>query len=96
MAKKGQKFKRIDEELILKIVKEKINGKTYLYLSKKYDISQGTIMTWVKRYRDRGYVNRDKKGISKKPQNMTIEELRIEVDILKKFQAFLKPKHIKR
>ena len=66
MAKRGQKFKKIDEELILKIVKEKIYGKTYLYLSKKYDISQGTIMTQVKRYRDKGYVNRDKKEIHKK------------------------------
>lgn len=35
MAKKGQKFKKIDEELILKIVKEKLKGKTYSYLSKK-------------------------------------------------------------
>ena len=72
MAKKGQKFKKIDEGLIFKIVKEKIDGKTYLYLSKKYEISQGTIMTWVKRYRDRGYVNRNKQGVSKKTQNMTI------------------------
>ena len=35
MAKKGQKFKSIDENLILKIVKEKINGKTYSDLSLK-------------------------------------------------------------
>ena len=47
-------------------------------------------MTWVKRYHDIGYVTRDKKGIKKNTNNMTIEELRIEVDILKKFQAFLK------
>ena len=33
MAKKGQKQKPIDENLILKIVKEKINGKSYSYLS---------------------------------------------------------------
>ena len=55
MAKKGQKFKTRDEQLIMEIVKEKI-----------------------------------KKGIKKNTNNMTIEELRIEVDILKKFQAFLK------
>lgn len=96
MAKKGQKFKTIDEELILKIVKEKINGKTYSYLSNKYKISQGTIMTWVKRYKDKGYVNRDKKGVKKNPQYMTIEELRIENEILKKFQAFLKQQHVKK
>ena len=35
MAKKGQKIKTIDEETMLKIVKEKIDkGKSYLYLSK--------------------------------------------------------------
>lgn len=31
MAKKGQKFKKNNEELILKIVIEKNNGKTYSY-----------------------------------------------------------------
>lgn len=96
MAKKGQKFKSIDEKLILKIVKEKINGKTYSYLSTKYKVPQGSIMTWVKRYNDKGCVNRDKKGIKKNPKNMTIEELRIEVDILKKFQAFLKQQRVKK
>lgn len=90
MAKKGQKFKTIDEELILTIVNEKIDkGKSYSELEKKYGISRGSMMTWVKRYRDRGYVNRNKRGIKKSLSNMTIEELRIEVDILKKFQAFL-------
>ena len=93
MAKKGQKFKSIDENLILKIVKEKINGKTYSDLSLKYKVPRGSIMTWVKRYNDKGYVSRDKKGVKKNTKNMTIEELRIEVDILKKFQAFLKQQH---
>lgn len=94
MAKKGQKFKTIDEEQILKIVKEKIiTGKSYSELSKKYKIAPGSIMTWVKRYRDKGYVKRDKKGKRKNTSNMTIEELKIEVDILKKFQAFLKHQH---
>ena len=90
MAKKGQKFKKIDEELILKIVKEKKLGKSYSYLSKKYLVPEGSIRTWVRRYTYKGYVTRDKRGVKKNPTNMTIEELRIEVDILKKFQAFLK------
>lgn len=97
MAKKGQKFKSIDERIILKIVMEKIEtGKSYRELSQNYKISPGTIMTWVKRFNDKGYVNRDKKGIKKNPSNMTIEELRIENEILKKFQAFLKQQHVKR
>ena len=90
MAKKGQKQKRICEELILQIVKEKKNGKTYEYLAKKYVVSTGSIKTWVRKHTYKGYVTRDKRGIKKNPTNMTIEELRIEVDILKKFQAFLK------
>ena len=90
MAKKGQKFKRIDEELILQIVKEKKKEKSYSYLAKKYNVSKGSIMTWVRKYTYKGYITRDKQGAKKNPNKMTIEELRIEVDILKKFQAFLK------
>lgn len=97
MAKKGQKFKIRDEQLILKIVEEKINkGKSYSELEKKYKIPRGTIMTWIRRYHNKGYVTRDKKGIKKNPNNMTIEELRIENEILKKFQAFLKLQHDKK
>ena len=90
MAKKGQKQKIISEELILRIVKEKQKGKSYSYLAKKYDVSDGSIATWVRKYTYKGYVSRNKRGIKKNSNNMTIEELRIEVDILKKFQAFLK------
>lgn len=94
MAKKGQKFKTLNEDLILKIVKEKIDkGKPYSELEKRYGITRGSMMTWVKKYRDKGYVTRDKRGISKSSSNMTIEELRIENEILKKFQAFLKRQH---
>ena len=96
MAKKGQKQKRIDEKLILKIVKEKKSGKTYSYLSKKYKVSDGSIATWVRRYTYRGNVSRIKNGRKKDLKNMTIEELRIENEILKKFQAFLKQQHVKK
>ena len=96
MAKKGQKQNRIDEELILKIVKEKKKGKSYGYLAKKYSVSTGSIKTWVRKYTYKGYVTRDRQGIKKDSSKMTIEELRIEVDILKKFQAFLKQQHDKK
>ena len=96
MAKKGQKQNRIDEELILKIVKEKKKGKTYGYLSKKYKVSEGSIKTWVRKYTYKGYVTRDKQGVKKDSNKMTIEELRTEVDILKKFQAFLKQQQDKK
>ena len=90
MAKKGQKFKEIKEEVILKIVKEKKKGKSYGYLAKKYGVSDGSIKTWVRKYKYKGHVTRNKRGRKKNPSNMTIEELRIENEILKKFQAFLK------
>lgn len=96
MARKGQKQSKISEELILKIVKEKRSGKSYGYLAKKYNVSDGSIATWVRRYNYKGYITREKRGIKKDPRNMTIEELRIEVDILKKFQAFLKQQHDKK
>lgn len=89
MAKKGQKQKRISEGLIFKIVNDKKAGKTYSYLAKKYKVSDGSIATWVRKYNYKGYVTRDKVGRSKNPSNQTIEELRVENEILKKFQAFL-------
>ena len=96
MANKGQKFKYQEEQLIHQIVQEKLAGKPYSYLETKYGIARGTIMTWVKRLKDKGYINRDKQGIKKDSKNMTIEELRLEVEILKKFQAFLKQQRVKR
>ena len=96
MAKKGQKFQKINEELILKIVKEKKDGKTYSYLAKKYNVSDGSIATWVRKYNYKGYITREKRGVKKDSKNMTIEELRIENEILKKFQAFLKLQHDKK
>src|SRR5574344_350285 len=43
MAKKGQKFITIEENIILKIVKEKNNkGTSYSQLSKKHGIAKGT------------------------------------------------------
>ena len=96
MAKKGQKQRRISEELILKIVKEKKNGKTYSYLAKKYNVSDGSIATWVRKYNYKGIITRGKPGKRKNSSNMTIEELKIENEILKKFQAFLKQQHDKK
>ena len=96
MAKKGQKQSIINEELIQKIVDEKKKGKTYSYLAKKYNVSDGSIATWVRKYNYKGYITREKRGKRKNPANQTIEELRIENEILKKFQAFLKQQHDKK
>ena len=66
MAKKGQKFKVINESLMLKIVKEKVSGKSYSYLSDKYKVPIGSIKTWVRRFNCKCYINREKKGIKKR------------------------------
>ena len=60
-----KKSKQIEKDLILKIVKEISKGTSYSQLSKKYKISQGTLITWVKRYNDKGYINRSKKRCEK-------------------------------
>ena len=65
MAKKGQKFIFIDEELIKKGVREKIYGKSYSYLSEKYHVPVGSIKTWVKNFKDKGSVKRNKKSKTK-------------------------------
>lgn len=88
--------KRISEELIEKIVKEKKKGKAYSYLANKYNVPSGSIATWVRRYNYTGSSSRGKAGRSKSANNMTVEELRIEVEILKKFQAFLNRQHDKK
>ena len=88
--------KRISEDIIEKIVKEKKKGKAYSYLANKYKVPAGSIATWVRRYNYTGSSSRGKVGRRKTPKSMTIEELRIEVDILKKFQAFLNQQHNKK
>ena len=78
------------------MLKKKNNGKSYSYLAKKYNVSDGSIATWVRKYNYKGYITREKRGVKKDSKNMTIEELRIENEILKKFQAFLKQQHVKK
>jgi len=47
MAKKGQIFNKYDNYLKNIIIKEKQKGKSYSCLSKEYNISIGTLMTWM-------------------------------------------------
>ena len=36
-----------------------------MYLAKKYNVSDGSIATWVRKYNTKGYVKRDKRGVKK-------------------------------
>lgn len=90
MAKKGQKFKKYDDEFKLKIVKEYLDGNSggSISLSKKYGISFRTIDTWIYKYKKQGHLNNQNhlKG-RKKEENIDYKE---RYEILKKYQAFLK------
>ena len=87
MAKKGQKFEKYSIELRLKIVNEKINeGRTYRYLSEKYEVNSKSIETWVRIFRRDGSLDIAKRGRLKQDKNIDYKE---KYEILKKFQEFL-------
>ena len=92
MATKGQKFKQYnDEKLKMKVLNEYISGVSSVYLSKKYNIPNGTIKTWGRKYRKQGNLKNDinhKRGHHKAP--VTLDDWKERYEILKKYQAFLK------
>ena len=90
MASKNQVFRKYTNEEREKITKEYINHKGPLYIFKKYGVSQGTLKTWKRKYQKNGNINPNKKGRQKITNLIEIERLRLENDILKKFQAFQK------
>lgn len=91
MAKKGQKFKTYTSEEREKIVAEIHNGKANMYSAgKKYEISPKTIESWLRKYRRQKNLNQLTKGRRKTANVTELDKLRLENEILKKFQAFLK------
>ena len=85
MASKDQKFNKYDLEFKLKIIKERNEGKSYRYLSEKYNIPQGTIKTWVHKIKQDGALGIKQKGRPKESETNYKERY----EILKKFQDFL-------
>ena len=57
MKTEKKKWQRYDNDFKYKVLKEKLDGKSYSYLSKKYDIPEGTISTWVHRLKMDGALN---------------------------------------
>ena len=91
MASKGQKFNKYDDKFKIKVIEEKKKGIPYSYLSNKYNISVGTLMTWYHKYnRPDLYPNQGQKKGKKKEKNLTKEDWKERYEILKKYQAFLK------
>ncbi len=91
MAKKGQKFIKVDKDLKEQIVKEYLKGYSSNYLSRKYGISLNTIQTWGKiaKWPDKYGPKRIGRGRPKE-KNLTKEDYKERYEILKKYQAFLK------
>jgi len=87
MAKKGQKYQKRSYEERMEIVREYLEeGKSGIYLSKKYGVSRHTIHTWATIYKRDGGLDIQKKGRPRE-ENIDYKE---RYEILKKFQGFLK------
>ena len=92
MAKKGQKFNKINLETKLEICRK--HFEEYVPetpLVKEYNLPIGTIRYIFNNYR-KGYGFERKKGIEKgkKRKAITLEDWKERYEILKKYQAFLK------
>ena len=97
MAKKGTKFKKYTEEFKYQILKEYQKGIGSIRLGQKYNIPYQTIDTWVSKYKKDGSFKRKKgSGRPKGSPKSELERLRLENEILKKFQAFLEAEQEKR
>lgn len=91
MAKKGIIQKRISKELKGEIYERFKKGESIRFLGKKYGIPHQSIFTFIRKYRKDGTFNRLKPvGRPRINFSTEIEKLRLENEILKKFQAFLK------
>ena len=89
MAKKGQIFKKYDDDFRNKVVNDYFNNEGGVkVLAKKYNISYATIQNWVNKVNKGQSVspNNYLKG-SRKDENIDYKE---RYEILKKYQAFLK------
>ena len=89
MAKKGQKFKKYNDEFRNSVVNDYFNNLGGVrVLAKKYDISYRTIQNWVNKVNKGQSVspNNYLKG-NRKEENIDYKE---RYEILKKYQAFLK------
>lgn len=85
MAKKGQKFKKYDLELIKEIIKYKENH-SYTDTAKYFNIPRGTIITWIHKHKNQANIIINQRG-RKSEDEMTYKE---KFEILKKLHDFYK------
>ena len=87
MAKKGQKFIMLSDELRNEILKKYLNNEeSPATLSKKYNISVNSIWSIIKKYKRTGNVKSEPKG-RRKEESIDYKE---RYEILKNYQTFLK------
>ncbi len=92
MAEKVNKTYRYSYEEKMKVVDEYYNvgGSTYS-LAKKYNIPRSSLMHWIEKYRNNGYIEKEEtRGKSKNGGRISLKDYKERYEILKKYRAFLK------
>lgn len=88
MAKKGQKFNKVNIEIKLEICKRHFEEhQPEGIISRDFNLPIGTVRTIFNNYK-KGYGFERKKG--RQPNPVTLENYKERYEILKKYQAFLK------
>ena len=98
MALSGQKFSSYSTEFKEEILEAYKSGKYggRDQVAKHYNISSGTLCTWIRKYKRQGSLENDifhKRGRKK---DLTKEDYKERYEILKKYQAFLKAQREKK
>ena len=94
MASKGQKFNKYSIELKQKILDEYFRREgSARSIAKKYNISEKTIETWIRKVNHPELQTGAKRGRPQKEENIDYKE---RYEILKKYQAFLKAQREKK
>ena len=95
MASKGQKFKKYTVEMREEVVKRYLNGEgTAGTLGKEYGISDNTINTWIRAYRNNIPIGKKKRGQGRKKEGEI--DYKEKYEILKKFLTFTKAQREKK
>ena len=96
MAKKGQKFNKYTEEMIIEVLEELKLGKSSLQISRERNIPAKTIRTWTRKVILHPELNTGVKRGRPKESDLTKEDWKERYEILKKYLAFLKAQREKK
>jgi len=94
MARKGQIFLRVDSATKIEIIEKYRSGAgSARTLSEEYSIPFYTVRTWIKAFNKGIDIAVDRRGKASKgrpkAKSLTADDYREQVEILKKYQAFL-------